>query len=418
MFALAVCDLHVKYRLTVVSPLLIGGGDEDPYRGERGSERGKQRGPGHSLRLRRREDRGGGENANVTLPIHESAEGEPGGLVAFIPGTSLRGSLRHGLWRRLDHALRAASIAERYRRDVARGDEEVALYGDPNTEQYWSPRFGNVLLRQLFGSEARRGAFEFSRATVRGTSANGVARYSGGPGRKVEGAPANVDLRLLTNNRLDRFTMESTQGLRNVAAVEVGTVFEGSVSIVNFAWWQAGALAVAFDAVNRGDIRLGKRGAAGQGRATVDPIEIVLRYHGAVVPKPTPGDKDARQALPGMGALMAMHRANGHEIGGIAIDRLLGRSERGTSPPLQMFVEDSADFLSLEAPEPERIESKELISWSELRRWQGAERCRSVLTLATQRLAAVAKHISETPSPPAPASAAPSPTPIQGAAHG
>lgn len=405
MYALTLCDFRVDYELTVTSPLLVGAGKEREFKQLHGSRRkgeGKARGEDYELQLGPG-DREGGGDGDVTLPIHEVLDS--GAMQCFIPGTSMRGALRHGLWRRFDHALASRTIDPQYTRDVGRTRKGGEIYGDPATAVYWTPRFGNVLLRQLFGSEARRGALEFSRLDTNRRPSSAFTWYS--RTRKEMGRHANVNLRFLTHNRLDRFTMASTSGLRNSAAVEVGSVFKGFVSIVNFAWWQVGALGVAFDAIDRGEIRLGKRGATGQGTGKVKPVRIVVRYHRAVAPV-------EGQPLPGVGALKC-ERLNGKDQ-----KQIFGIDDAEPTQTVRMFLRDRHDHLPAGAPaagdigkDPDwaRWSSHGWLDWAEHRVWQGENDCDRILKLATARLAAMAESISEPLVP-----IASSPTPITGAA--
>lgn len=303
MYAADRCALAVHLELEVVTPLHVGGGKEEPAR-SRGTRRlyarreggpgkspdgrplpgSKARGPDYQVRFIGQPPEPG-EQA-VILPVHTV---EAGGVRAafFVPATSLRGAMRHFLWRRFDHALRGVAWPACRGLDPHSTPEPGASQGeDPSTPGYWNDRFGNVLLRHLFGSTGRRGALGYTDAKVLQPPNYPETRYSALSRRVVVNQlpePA-ASLRVLTQNRLDRFTMASTEGLRNLAGLEVGTRLGCTITLTNFGWWQVGALALALDAMKRGELRIGARGGSGLGVVRPEVGGVTIRWHRRFAP--------------------------------------------------------------------------------------------------------------------------------------
>jgi CRISPR/Cas system CSM-associated protein Csm3 (group 7 of RAMP superfamily) len=385
MYAVSLCDCTIKYAVIAQSPTFVGGGEGDAS-AKRGTSGGKARAVGGDYRLTlKREEPGGREGgANVALPAHRMGVE----LVEFyIPATSVRGAVRHFLTRRIERAMSGIELDSRYAVDRLRAEdvEQKAkdLYGPPGEEPYWRARFGNVLLRHLFGSEARRGAVMFEDLVAKQQQLR-RSHYSNVPSDFGQGSlGVNSYLRVLTHNRLDRFTMASTEGLRNVAALEAGTALTGAVTLTNFAWWQVGALAVAFAAMNEGSLGLGARTAVGLGRVSVKVTELVVRWHPGVAP-------ESFTVLPGAGVCARMASTSADAA---YDDRRLGRFESGGAR--QMFVEDPDDVVETETEGDPAASDGALFDIS--RRWRGAE-AQTILTRASARLAATATSIGVPPS--------------------
>lgn len=389
MYALTLCDFRVEYRLKLVTPLHVGGEAQPAVVARRGQGNGKERG-GEDYRVTLHTS--GAEEgglASVILPVHEHDE-DSGQLRLFVPSTSLRGAMRHLLWRRLDRALPEISIAPAYERDTpigVRQNADTRLYGDPSQSIYWIPRFGNILIRHLFGSEARCGALAFSRAQIPEDCrpAKPVTCYSDGKELIPGAIRPDADLRVLTHNRLDRFTMASTEGLRNLAAIEAGTVFAGHITLSNFAWWQVGALALAFQSINDGDLRLGTRGAVGLGQASIEPTRIAVRWHQLVAP---PADGP----FPGVGRCLEAKRLP-CLAPGLDGDELRRRILGSSDPEIQMFLRDADDELG-DVPPLHPIPTAGNLGFARDFEWSSGDVCQQVLSGSTRRLAAVARGLN------------------------
>ena len=397
MYAYSLCDFRVDYRLELLSPLHVGGGARRlaARRGRAQRAARKSRGEDYAVSIGEAKT-ARGETSEVTLPIYEelrpdgqSSNGEPV-LHFYVPGTSLRGVLRHYLGRRIDRAVRDIEVDASFSRDVPNGEMvKDRVYGDPQLPVYWEPRFGNVLVRQLFGSEARAGAVAFSRVELeqpRETPRKVDGRYSR-TRKPIEGAKLNANLRYLTQNRLDRFTMASTEGLRTLAALEAGTILRCNVTVRNFSWWQIGALYLAFDALSKGRIRLGARGAVGLGRVKAEPELVVVRWHPSVLPK-------SSDRLPGYGACL-----ESPIMAHVRSDDVLRPKVLGSDGSVQMYVHDPDDRIESPRADSDQAVKQRASFLHGSRAWAraGAE---VLMRAATARLAAVAGGLGQRKEPP------------------
>lgn len=336
MFALDLCRARLRYRLRLLSPLHVGGGGDEVLVRRQGKGKGRREGDYGLGRP------AGNGDAEVTLPIHEVRGGRSRFLV---PASSLRGVLRHHLTRRIRLAIEGQGLLtmERFRHD---GDE-VGPDGEPAD---WERRFGQVLIRMTFGSEARRGQLAITPALrVDPQAAAAQVRYGHMTAPDRGGAtPRDAALRLVVQNRLDRITQASAEGgLRTVAALEEGQEMEGEMTLQNFACWQLGLLALAQGAAARGDVRLGGKTTAGFGRIELRFTSLDLGWHRRVAPRRGEGCFGIGEAARRMGLLDQEGTDRGSGLRGL---REVGTS--GGKINAQRFCLDPADRISLDSADP------------------------------------------------------------------
>ncbi len=295
MYGLVLCQARLDVELVVQSPTHVGGdGASHQVQGyrHRPHARSKARGS-ESIELRSNSTKRPSES-ELALPIHRLGDGS---FDLFVPASSFRGAVRHFLWKRLRRARRGQPVDARWAIDRPVDRADRAGDGDPTTAAYWEPRFGGVLMRHLFGSEARRGALRFSSLETSSGREEGAIPYSNQDEVLLQRPRPTSPMRTMVRNRLDRFTMESTEGLRNFAAMDVGTKLTGHIQLDSFSWWQLGALGLALQGMQEGSIRLGRRGGTGLGRVACSPTRLVLRWHRAVAPGSIAEAGDADQCL-------------------------------------------------------------------------------------------------------------------------
>lgn len=355
------CDARLDYRLTVETPLHIGGGKPN-LRTKRDND-GKQRGReslvpaiGEKSKL----------EADLILPIGAPDEvNAPERWRPYMPGSSLRGAIRSHLHDRTDRAMDGRSIDPAYTQD-----NPDLLNSDDDTRGENNFHFGNALIRHLFGTTARRGALEFSAATL----IDGGLEHPQYSNRDLKGEQLTGRVRVLTQNRLDRFSMASTDGLRNIAAIEAGSVFRANIVIRSFGWWQLGAIALAFHDACAGNLSFGSRGAAGLGRARIAIDKLTIRWRRDCAP----GDDE--QLWPGVGAILARHYPDG----------IPGNIRGSFGEHGQMFLLDPKDELAKPNGVAVQRCDDSLTTCAEV----PGETAENLLRAASQRLAALAGHIS------------------------
>ncbi|RME26835.1 MAG: hypothetical protein D6798_05860 [Deltaproteobacteria bacterium] len=313
MYGLVLCQARLDVELVVRSPTHVGGdGASDQVQGyrRRPSTRTKARGS-ETIELRRNGAKRPGES-ELALPIHRLGDGE---FDLFVPASSFRGAVRHFLWKRLRRARRDQVTDARWAIDRPADRDDREDGADPTTAAYWEPRFGGVLMRHLFGSEARRGALRFSSLEPSHHRDQPAIPYSDREEVLFRRPRPTSPMRTLVRNRLDRFTMESTEGLRNFAAMEAGTTLTGNIQLDSFSWWQLGALGLALRGMQDGSIRLGRRGGTGLGRVDCRPTRLVLRWHRRVAPL------EGRELLDTDGCLALLGREDADRHRGVFGDR-------------------------------------------------------------------------------------------------
>lgn len=297
MFALNLCEARIVYGLTLVSPLHVGGGGDDILSREKKQEGSKARDQDYALKNadRNSEDK----DSKVLLPVHYTDRS--GGLHFYVPGPSLRGALRHYLALRLSLAQAGTRrTGPEYALEKLPSEytaEEIEDLNVKNNETGYEHRTGHLLVRMLFGTEARAGQLAIGPADLVHDPTNldtltpraadiRKARYSGKEYNDRTATPArNATLALLTQNRLDRATQGSAQGgLRTLAALEAGEVLYGEMHLRNVALWQLGLLYLAVDAANQGRLTLGGKTGVGLGRVKLEFVRLDLRWNKQVAP--------------------------------------------------------------------------------------------------------------------------------------
>ncbi|NLW36110.1 MAG: hypothetical protein GXY80_11625 [Syntrophorhabdus aromaticivorans] len=313
MFAYNLSQCRISYEMTVESPVFVGGAAKSLYKKKGDGSKG--RGSDYTVSLSRTEENNSEINVTLFYPLLTAS-----GKASFlIPASTLKGLLRSYGRDVLDDVLK----------------EEKREVADP-----WQGReeFENIFIRQTFGTTDQKGLVAFSPALTPPIDPT-RALYSGPLGGSPSGSDRNdFPLRLITQNKLDRVTMATTEGLRTFEALDAGIRLVGSFELRNFPWWAVGLLGIGIAGLNAGTIRIGGKAGVGFGKVSVKVTRIDLSYHKTVR---SDGKIDKTIELPGIGRIvkdmsleLPLLRA--------ALQDSKADDREGQAPPLFLLAEDDS----------------------------------------------------------------------------
>ncbi|MBI5206204.1 MAG: hypothetical protein HY934_00255 [Candidatus Firestonebacteria bacterium] len=264
MFAYNLMNCLIKYSITVDSQVFIGGALEKLDKQK--LQNSKSRGKDYQLsRKSSNQKLSGNDDSGIDLSIFYPVLNENKEVWEFlIPGSTLKGLFRNYCYNLIEDIL---------------DDEKIHIQGVWNKNNC----LGNILIRQTFGTTDQKGIAEFYSAEIKNPYYNNKAYYSNIANidnKDISLTPKrNIPLRLITQNKLDRISMATTEGLRALGTIEKEIVFAGQIELHNFPWWSAGLLCLGIAGFNNDEIRIGAKSGIGFGKINFNIDEVALAYH-------------------------------------------------------------------------------------------------------------------------------------------
>lgn len=276
MFAYDLSRCLIEYELIFDSPTFIGGALKHLFKSRPGD---KSRGSDYRLFCQRRSENDSDIDLSIFYPLFTSS----GEFWKFIiPASTIKGIMRDCCYTTLEDIFTKEKLALT---DLWKDDSE----------------FGNIFVRQAFGTTEQKGLIAFYPATNEDGLYN-KATYSNSETVDYGGtAKRNIPLRLITQNKLDRVTMATTEGLRTSGTIESGNKFYGKFELRNFPWWAVGLLGLGISGLNREVLQIGAKSGVGFGKAKINVKRVLLTYHRKV---DISFNNNSRAELKGIGAMI------------------------------------------------------------------------------------------------------------------
>lgn len=311
MFAYNLSHCLIEYEIVVQSPVFIGGALKPLYKGK---PHDKSRGEDYVLSSEKRSQ----DDSDIDLSIFYPLYTQNGEFWKFlIPASSIKGLLRDYCYTFLEDILKEEG---KTLCDIWRDDGQ----------------FGNIFIRQAFGTTDQRGLITFYPATNDSAGAS-KASYSDLEKTDRSGTPKrNISLRLVTQNKLDRIIMATTEGLRTLGTVETANIFQGRFELRNFPWWAIGLLGIGIAGFNTGNLKIGAKSGTGFGEVNFNIKGIYLSYHRKV---PIPAGSTTE--LPGIGKII---KSLGLEFEYLKAS--LPKAEKPENKPLPLFLLTEDDVIT------------------------------------------------------------------------